>query len=288
MVGRSEPGYSLCPTLSFKDLHHPCWGGGQAEPELYLPHGFVGHPLLQHSGERVLTGLVEGADSDNAGLVSRERRQLQRVGLAGSAGSGSAPDAPSRRTSGRRAARTGGPPKTSRAARAAFVFLGCPAFAPVRRLLCGGWCFACPGGSEWGSAGEQMAAVVDVEVVTAEEVPVADEIAVTIRAPGLQLFGFDSLSSPLEWGCGRGARRSSVCPEVIAAAVWPFGAEVVVAAAGAGVGEPPGVLSPRRPSNVGGCSYLREWNRSSVCNGTLSAGVCSLWLSGPEHFIIVI
>jgi hypothetical protein len=33
----------------------------------------------------------------------------------------------------------------------------------------------------------------------------------------------------------------------------------------------------------GGCSYLREWNRSSVCNGTLSAGVCSLWLSRPEH-----
>jgi hypothetical protein len=33
----------------------------------------------------------------------------------------------------------------------------------------------------------------------------------------------------------------------------------------------------------GGCSYPREWNRSSVCNGTLSASVCSLWLSGPEH-----
>jgi hypothetical protein len=33
----------------------------------------------------------------------------------------------------------------------------------------------------------------------------------------------------------------------------------------------------------GGCSYPREWNRSSVWNGTLSAGVCSLWLSGPEH-----
>jgi hypothetical protein len=33
----------------------------------------------------------------------------------------------------------------------------------------------------------------------------------------------------------------------------------------------------------GGCSYPREWNRSSVCNGTLSAGVCSLWLSMPEH-----
>jgi hypothetical protein len=33
----------------------------------------------------------------------------------------------------------------------------------------------------------------------------------------------------------------------------------------------------------GGSSYPREWNRSSVCNGTLSAGVCSLWLSRPEH-----
>jgi hypothetical protein len=134
MVGRSEPGCGLYPALSFKDLHHPCWGGGRAEPELYLPHGSVGHPLLQHSGERVLKILAEGADSDNAGLVGRERRQLQRVGLAGSAGSGSAPGAPFRRMSGRRAARTGGPPKTSRATRAAFVFLGCPAFAPVRRL----------------------------------------------------------------------------------------------------------------------------------------------------------
>jgi hypothetical protein len=76
MVGRSKPGCGLCPALSFKDLHHPGWGGGRAEPELYLPHGFVGHPLPQHSGERALTGLAEGADSDNARLVGRERRQL--------------------------------------------------------------------------------------------------------------------------------------------------------------------------------------------------------------------
>jgi hypothetical protein len=102
----------------------------------------------------------------------------------------------------------------------------------------------------------------------------------------LRLFGFDSLSSPLEWGRGRGPCCSSVRPEAIAAAVWPPGAEVIVAAAGAGVGEPPGVSSPRRPSNVGGCSYLWGWNRSSACNGTLSAGVCSLWLSGPEHVCI--
>jgi hypothetical protein len=109
-----------------------------------------------------------------------------------------------------------------------------------------------PGGSEWGSAGGQTASVVGAEVVAAEEVLVADGITATIRAPGLRLFGFVSLSSPLEWGRGRGPRCSSVHPEAIAAAIWPPGAEVVVAAAGAGGGEPPGVSSPRRPSNVGG------------------------------------
>jgi hypothetical protein len=134
MVGRSKPGCDLSPALSFKDLHHPSWGGGRAEPELYLPGGFVGHLLPQHSRERALTGLAGGSDFDNAGLAGGERLQLQRVGLAGSAGSSSAPGAPSHRESGRHAARTGGPPKTSRAAREAFVFLGCPAFAPIRRL----------------------------------------------------------------------------------------------------------------------------------------------------------
>jgi hypothetical protein len=32
MVGRSKPGCGLCPALSFKDLHHPCLGGGRGEP----------------------------------------------------------------------------------------------------------------------------------------------------------------------------------------------------------------------------------------------------------------
>jgi hypothetical protein len=35
----------------------------------------------------------------------------------------------------------------------------------------------------------------------------------------LQLFDLNGLSSPLVWGCGRGPFHSSVCPEVIAAAV---------------------------------------------------------------------
>ena len=47
MVGRSEPGCDLGPALSFKDLHHPCWGGERGEPGLYLPHGSAGHLLFQ-------------------------------------------------------------------------------------------------------------------------------------------------------------------------------------------------------------------------------------------------
>jgi hypothetical protein len=40
------------------------------------------------------------------------------------------------------------------------------------------------------------------------------------------------------------------------------------------------------PPIVWGCSYLQRQNQSSVCNGTLSAGVCSLWLSRPERVFI--
>jgi hypothetical protein len=91
-----------------------------------------------------------------------------------------------------------------------------------------------------------VAAVVGAEVVAAGEGLVSDEIVDAICAPGIRLFGFDSLSSPLEWVRGRGPYRSSVCPEVIAAAVWPPGEEVVVAAAVVG-GESPGACRPAGP-----------------------------------------
>jgi hypothetical protein len=55
-------------------------------------------------------------------------------------------------------------------------------------------------------------------------------------------------SLPHEFGHGRGPPSSSIHPEVIAAAVRPPGAEVVVAAAGAGDGVPfVGLLLLRRP-----------------------------------------
>jgi hypothetical protein len=87
-VGRSKPGCDLGPTLSFKDVHHPRWGGDRAELALYLPRGFVGHPLPRRSRERALTGPAGGPDFDNAGLVDGGRRHLQRVGLVGLAPGG--------------------------------------------------------------------------------------------------------------------------------------------------------------------------------------------------------
>jgi hypothetical protein len=66
MVGRSKPGCGLCPALSFKDLHHPCWGGGRGESGFYLPHGPTGHLFLQHSGE--------GAHRPSGGGGLRQRR----------------------------------------------------------------------------------------------------------------------------------------------------------------------------------------------------------------------
>jgi hypothetical protein len=76
MVGEREPGCDLGPTLSFKDVHHPRWGGGRAEPALYLPHGSVGLPLPRRSGERALTGPAGGPDFDNVGPVDGGRRHL--------------------------------------------------------------------------------------------------------------------------------------------------------------------------------------------------------------------
>ena len=46
-MGRSKPGCDLGPALSFKDVHHPCWGGERGESGLYLLHGSAGHLLFQ-------------------------------------------------------------------------------------------------------------------------------------------------------------------------------------------------------------------------------------------------
>jgi hypothetical protein len=87
-----------------------------------------------------------------------------------------------------------------------------------------------------------------VEVVSAGEGFSADEIAYSACTPGPP-------SPWLEWLVlvlrGREPFCCSVRPEAVAAAVLPPGTEVVAAATGVSAGESPGVLSPRRSSNVG-------------------------------------
>jgi hypothetical protein len=121
------------------------------------------------------------------------------------------------------------------------------------------------------------------EVASAEAVAPTDETVSATCAPGLRLFGFNGwFSSPMR-GREQGPSSGSVHPGAIAAAVLPSETEVVAA-----------LLVQRSPASYpefavpqalwcGGSSYPWEWNQSSVCNGTLSMGVCSLWLSRPEH-----
>jgi hypothetical protein len=143
MVGRSKPGHGLCPALSFKDLHHPCWGGGRAEPELPparvrgppSPSAFRGEGAHRPSGR----GRLRQRGADRPQTLSAPACPVRWLSWLWRSFRCHLPPLGRVRLSARRtgsccAARTGGPPKTSRAARAAFVFLGCPALAPVRRL----------------------------------------------------------------------------------------------------------------------------------------------------------
>jgi hypothetical protein len=168
-VGRSKPGCGLCPSLSFKDVHHQCWGGECAEL---------------------------GSVSARAAARSFPQRSGGRAFAVRGTGS----------------CRMFGSP-----VRAASALLLVPPSAAA--------------------AGRGFS---------------ADEVVGATRGLTSNSTAFCS-SSPLEWGRGRGPYGSSIRPEVIAAAVRPLGAEVIVAAAGAGGGEPSvGLLLLRRPSNRGG------------------------------------
>jgi hypothetical protein len=74
-VGRSKPDCDLGPTLSFKDVHHPRWGGGRAEPELYLRAGSCVSLSLSVRGRGRSLAMREGRTSttrgwSTAGVVS--------------------------------------------------------------------------------------------------------------------------------------------------------------------------------------------------------------------------
>jgi hypothetical protein len=84
-VGRSKPGCGLCPSLSFKDAHHQCWGGECAE----LGSVFV----LPAARSSAIGG---------KGVRRSWRWQLPRVRLSGPSGFGAASGATFRRGSRKR------------------------------------------------------------------------------------------------------------------------------------------------------------------------------------------
>jgi hypothetical protein len=139
-----------------------------------------------------------------------------------------------------------------------------------------------PGGLEWGSVGGQVAAVVGAEVVAVGEGFSTDETVGATRGLASGSLALIACPRPLSGDAGEGlvtatsALRSSLLlfsrPErrlVSLLLQWLAASQLEF-------------IVPQT-LRCGGCSYPREWNRSSVCNGTLSVGVCSLWLSRPEH-----
>jgi hypothetical protein len=273
MVGRSKPGCGFCPALSFKDLHHPCCGEGRAEPKLYLPHGPAGHLFLQHSGERVLIGLAEGRTLTTHGwsaasvVSSSMPGSLAQLALAllpvppptAGAGCGCLPtvraavapcapgDRPRRRT------------PLGRCSCSWIVLSSLRHDASARRLVP-----ARPRALEWGSAGAGWGAnhgeTFGSLALTACPRPSSGDVGEDLPTAAFALRSSLLLFSRLR------QRSLSLLLQRLPASRPDF----VV----------PQAL------RCGGCSNSREWNRSSVCNGTLSAGVCSLWLSGPEHLCI--
>jgi hypothetical protein len=124
-------------------------------------------------------------------------------------------------------------------------------------------------GARWCGVGGQVDVIVGAEVVAAGESFFADETVSATRG---------STSGSLALISGSRPPRGDVNESLL----------VVASVLG------PSLLLQRSPAShpefvvpqalrCGGCSYPREWNWSSVCNGTLSAGVCSFWLSGPEY-----
>jgi hypothetical protein len=162
VVGRSKPGCGLPPAISFKDVHHPRWSGRRVKPGFYLPHGPAARFSLQHLGE------VRGSPATRRRRTSATRGQpgagADSCRVLGSwpgwpcrcllpFGRGVAVRPPHGRRSrrarlrhihgfSRTASRTGGPSKTSYAARVATTFLDGLVLTPwedgSEDLLCGG------------------------------------------------------------------------------------------------------------------------------------------------------
>jgi hypothetical protein len=128
-MGRGKPCCDLGPALSFKDVHHPCWGGERGEPGLYLPRGPAGHLLFQLLARQLSAlrpSLLQFGHPERGPLsLLPERATASRPSVfccsAGPPMSG-APTSAWRRRTGAKA----GPPQNTNAALAARDILGGP------------------------------------------------------------------------------------------------------------------------------------------------------------------
>jgi hypothetical protein len=128
-------------------------------------------------------------------------------------------------------------------------------------------------GARWCSVGGRVDAAVGANVVAVGESFSADEPVSATHRPTSGSLALMSGSRPLSGDTNKSlpAAASVLGPSLLLQRSLASHQEFVVP----------------RALRCGGCSYPREWNRSSVCNGTLSADVCSLRLSGPEHVCIL-
>jgi hypothetical protein len=134
----------------------------------------------------------------------------------------------------------------------------------------------------WRSIGAQVAAVVGAEVVAAGEGFFADE---TVGATCDRTSGSSALMAcpcPSYGDVGKGLLTAAF---TLRSSLLQFSRSRRRSLSLLVQWSPASHLESVVPQALwcGGSSYPWEWNRSSVCNGTLSVGVCSLWLSRPEH-----
>jgi hypothetical protein len=138
----------------------------------------------------------------------------------------------------------------------------------------------------WRSAGAQVAAVVGAEVVVARGGFSADE---TVGATRGQTSGSLALTACPRPSCGDVGEGLPTAAFALRSSLLLFSRlrrrSLSLLLQWSPASHPEFVVP--QALRCGGCSYPREWNRSSVCNGTLSVGVCSLWLSRPEHLGIL-
>jgi hypothetical protein len=92
VVEISEPGCGLPSALSFKDVHHPRWGGGRAELGPAFRMGWRPASSSSIQGRKVFANLAKEANFGYAGSAGCRRRQPPHARCLGLGGFGAAFD----------------------------------------------------------------------------------------------------------------------------------------------------------------------------------------------------